>query len=164
MYIQKFEQWQAYSKCSTNLLCYYDVYKCCVPDPISAVSIIKWFFKFKFIYFNWRLITLKCCIGFAIHQHKIMFKKYPGGTSPVVQWLKTCLPMQGPWVRSLIQELRVHMLQGKKAGVEQLLNLHSRPCEPQQAKPQQWEAGVPHLESKPHSPQLEKTGSTAKNN
>ena len=28
------------------------------------------FFKFKFIYFNWRLITLQYCIGFAIHQHK----------------------------------------------------------------------------------------------
>ena len=28
------------------------------------------FFKFKFIYFNWRLITLQYCIGFAIHQHE----------------------------------------------------------------------------------------------
>ena len=28
------------------------------------------FFKFKFIYFNWRLITLQYCIGFAIHQQK----------------------------------------------------------------------------------------------
>ena len=28
------------------------------------------FLKFKFIYFNWRLITLQCCIGFAIHQHE----------------------------------------------------------------------------------------------
>ena len=27
------------------------------------------FFKFKFIYFNWRLITLQYCIGFATHQH-----------------------------------------------------------------------------------------------
>ena len=27
------------------------------------------FFK-KFIYFNWRLITLQYCIGFAIHQHE----------------------------------------------------------------------------------------------
>ena len=27
------------------------------------------FFKFKFIYFNWRLITLQYCIGFAIYQH-----------------------------------------------------------------------------------------------
>ena len=27
------------------------------------------FKKDKFIYFNWRLITLQYCIGFAIHQH-----------------------------------------------------------------------------------------------
>ena len=26
--------------------------------------------KSKFIYFNWRLITLQYCIGFAIHQHE----------------------------------------------------------------------------------------------
>ena len=30
----------------------------------------SFFFKFKFIYFNWRLITLQYCIGFAIHQHE----------------------------------------------------------------------------------------------
>ena len=34
----------------------------------------KWafylFFKYKFIYFNWRLITLQYCIGFAIHQQE----------------------------------------------------------------------------------------------
>ena len=28
------------------------------------------FLKYKFIYFNWRLIILQCCIGFAIHQHE----------------------------------------------------------------------------------------------
>ena len=28
------------------------------------------FFYHKFIYFNWRLITLQYCIGFAIHQHE----------------------------------------------------------------------------------------------
>ena len=28
------------------------------------------FFKFKFIYFNYRLITLQYCIGFAIHQRE----------------------------------------------------------------------------------------------
>ena len=27
------------------------------------------FLKYKFIYFNWMLITLQYCIGFAIHQH-----------------------------------------------------------------------------------------------
>jgi len=28
------------------------------------------FFKYKFIYFNWRLITLQYCIGFAIHRRE----------------------------------------------------------------------------------------------
>ena len=28
------------------------------------------FLKYKFIYFNWRLITLQYCIGFSIHQHE----------------------------------------------------------------------------------------------
>ena len=27
-------------------------------------------FKYKFIYFNWRLIALQYCIGFAIHRHE----------------------------------------------------------------------------------------------
>ena len=31
---------------------------------------LKNFFKYKFIYFNWRLITLQYCIGFAIHQYE----------------------------------------------------------------------------------------------
>ena len=35
----------------------------------SKVLII-YFLKYKFIYFNWRLITLQYCIGFAIHQHE----------------------------------------------------------------------------------------------
>ena len=29
-----------------------------------------YFLKYKFIYFNWRLITLQYCIGFAIHQRE----------------------------------------------------------------------------------------------
>ena len=28
------------------------------------------YFKFKFIYFNWRLFTLKYCIGSATHKHE----------------------------------------------------------------------------------------------
>ena len=28
------------------------------------------YFDFFLIYFNWRLITLQYCIGFAIHQHE----------------------------------------------------------------------------------------------
>ena len=41
----------------------------------SYFSLFKWFcpinfLKYKFIYFNWRLITLQYCIGFVIHQHE----------------------------------------------------------------------------------------------
>ena len=32
--------------------------------------LVLFLFKFKFIYFNWRLMTLQYCIGFAIHQHE----------------------------------------------------------------------------------------------
>ena len=34
------------------------------------------------------------------------------GTSLVVQWLKTCLPVQGTWVQVLSRELGSHRLQG----------------------------------------------------
>ena len=37
---------------------------------MATHSSILFFFKFKFIYFNWRLFTLQYCIGFAIHQHE----------------------------------------------------------------------------------------------
>ena len=33
------------------------------------------------------------------------------GASPVVQWLKICLAVQGTQVQSLVWELRAHMLQ-----------------------------------------------------
>ena len=36
--------------------------------PICEVYLFFcFFFKYKFIYFNWRLITLQYCTGFAIH-------------------------------------------------------------------------------------------------
>ena len=41
---------------------------------IDAFELWCWrglfFLKYKFIYFNWRLITSQYCIGFAIHQHE----------------------------------------------------------------------------------------------
>ena len=33
----------------------------------SGYSLFIFFLKYKFIYFNWRLISLQYCIGFAIH-------------------------------------------------------------------------------------------------
>ena len=41
------------------------------PSPILGFDLfslfILFYFKYKFIYFNWRLITLQYCSGFAIH-------------------------------------------------------------------------------------------------
>ena len=31
--------------------------------------VLFYFLKYKFIYFNWRLVTSQYCIGFVIHQH-----------------------------------------------------------------------------------------------
>ena len=40
------------------------------PKSSQRISCRSPFLKFKFIYFNCRLITLQYCIGFAIHQHE----------------------------------------------------------------------------------------------
>ena len=45
---------------------------------------------------------------------KVDFKTPTLGTSLVVQWLRLCLPMQRVWVRSLVRELRSHVLDGQK--------------------------------------------------
>ena len=40
---------------------------------IDAFEVCCWnrpFFQYKFIYFNWKIITLQYCIGFAIYQHE----------------------------------------------------------------------------------------------
>ena len=36
----------------------------------NGTMLLSFFLLFKCIYFNWRLITLQYCIGFAIHQHE----------------------------------------------------------------------------------------------
>ena len=42
----------------------------CPMSSLLEVFFLFFFFFIKFIYFNWRLITLQYCIGFAIHQHE----------------------------------------------------------------------------------------------
>ena len=37
---------------------------------LPAHHFLFYIYIYKFIYFNWRLITLQYCIGFAIHQHE----------------------------------------------------------------------------------------------
>ena len=48
----------------------YTFIRCHLPLHPLSFFLFKKIFKYKFIYFNWRLITLQYCIGFAIHQHE----------------------------------------------------------------------------------------------
>ena len=51
------------------------------------------FLKYKFIYFNWRLIILQYCIGFAIHQHESAAGIY---MFPILNPPPSCLPVPSP--------------------------------------------------------------------
>jgi len=53
------------------------------------------FKKYKFIYFNWRLITLQYCIGFVIHQHESATGLH---VFPILNPPLSTLPVPSLWV------------------------------------------------------------------
>jgi len=66
----------------------------------SVAQFIQLFFKYKFIYFNWRLITLQYCIGFAIHQQESATGIH---VFPILNPPPSCLPLPSLWVVSTFE-------------------------------------------------------------